>query len=40
VLRLAIDYRLISVDNVLTTGCDLVSPETYNSKVQHHYITK
>ena len=31
-LRVSIDYRIISADKVVTTGCNVLSPETYNLK--------
>ena len=31
-LRVSIDYRVISTDKVITTGCNIASPVTYNIK--------
>ena len=31
-MRVSIDYRIISADKIVTTGCNVLSPETYNLK--------
>lgn len=31
-LRVSIDYRIVSADKVVTTGCNVPSPVTYNLK--------